>query len=60
MILHNDPIKANEKNDYAKNDTTFFWGDNTVNLFSLALSPLNWLADYLSLSPEQVFLILKL
>ena len=58
MILHNDPVKANKNNDFVDNDTTFFWGDNTVNLFSLTLAPLNWLATYLSTSKDVSFLFI--
>ena len=57
MILHEDPKQKNKENEFSRNNLSYFWGDNTVNLFSLAMSPLNWITDYLKLSDEQVYLI---
>ena len=54
MILNNDPVEAHKNNEFADTNNVYYWGDNTVNLFSLALTPLNWLAEYLSLYSTEV------
>jgi hypothetical protein len=60
MVLNNDPIQAHEKNQFADSKVVYFWGDNTVNLFSLGLSPMNWMAEYLNLSPDEVSSVMRL
>jgi hypothetical protein len=58
MTLHDDPKQKNKENEFADNNLSYFWGDNTVNIYSLALAPLNWIADYLKLSKNQVIELL--
>jgi hypothetical protein len=54
MILKDDPKEKHKQNEFSDTTLTYLWGDNTVNLFSLAMTPMNWLAEYLGLSEEKV------
>lgn len=57
MILNNDPVEAYKQNLFADTKVVYYWGDKTVNLFSLVMSPLNWLSQYLKQSTDEVYYI---